>query len=79
MPWTVAARKSARFSTSGEERTLKAISLQFRCVDLQPGCNQELGEPTESKGVTESWIEFETSVGRGVGQLRIKEARPGPR
>jgi putative flavoprotein involved in K+ transport len=33
----------------------------------------ELGEPTEAGGVTESWIKFETSVGRGIGQLRLRE------
>ena len=33
----------------------------------------ELGQPTEAGGVTEAWIAFETSVGRGVGQLRLKD------
>jgi putative flavoprotein involved in K+ transport len=35
----------------------------------------ELGEPAESGGVTETWIEFETSVGRGVGHLRLKDGK----
>ena len=34
-----------------------------------------LGEPTEAAGVTESWLTFETSVGGGVGQVRLKEGR----
>ncbi|MBE7188105.1 NAD(P)/FAD-dependent oxidoreductase [Jatrophihabitans endophyticus] len=29
-------------------------------------------EPTSAEGVTEAWIEFETAVGRGRGQLRLK-------
>ncbi len=29
-------------------------------------------EPTSSDGVTEAWIEFETAVGRGKGQLRLR-------
>ena len=33
----------------------------------------DLGSPTAGGGVTESWIEFETSVGRCVGHLRIKD------
>ncbi len=28
-------------------------------------------EPTSADGVTEAWIEFETAVGRGKGQLRL--------
>ena len=35
----------------------------------------DLGEPTESGGVVESWIRFETAVGRGIGQLRLKDGR----
>ena len=35
----------------------------------------ELGEPTEAGGVTESWIKFETSVGRGIGQLRLRDGK----
>ncbi len=29
-------------------------------------------EPTSADGVTEAWIEFETAVGRGKGQLRLQ-------
>jgi putative flavoprotein involved in K+ transport len=32
-------------------------------------------EPTEADGVTEAWIEFETAVGRGRGQLRLRDGR----
>jgi len=37
------------------------------------GVADDLGEPTEGGGVTESWIEFETVIGRGVGHLRLKD------
>jgi putative flavoprotein involved in K+ transport len=32
-------------------------------------------EPTQADGVTEAWIEFETAVGRGRGQLRLRDGR----
>ena len=32
-------------------------------------------EPAEAGGVTEAWIDFETSVGRGKGQLRLRDGR----
>ena len=32
-------------------------------------------EPTESGGVTEAWITFETAVGRGLGHLRLKDGK----
>jgi putative flavoprotein involved in K+ transport len=35
----------------------------------------ELGEPAEAGGVTESWIQFETSAGRGLGQLRLRDGK----
>lgn len=35
----------------------------------------ELGEPGEGGGVTETWIKFDTSVGRGVGHLRLKDGK----
>jgi putative flavoprotein involved in K+ transport len=35
----------------------------------------DLGEPAEGGGVVESWIAFETSVGRGVGHLRLMHGK----
>ena len=35
----------------------------------------ELGEPSEAGGVADSWIRFETAVGRGVGHVRLKDGR----
>jgi putative flavoprotein involved in K+ transport len=36
---------------------------------------EHLGGASEGQGVTESWIEFETTVGRGVGYLRLVEGK----
>ena len=33
----------------------------------------DLGEPSADGGVAESWIRFETAVGRCVGHLRLKD------
>src|SRR2546430_10553655 len=35
----------------------------------------ELGEPGEAGGVTESWIKSETSAGRGIGHLRLRDGK----
>ena len=35
-------------------------------------------EPAGADGVTEAWIEFETAVGRGKGQLRLRDTDDGP-
>jgi putative flavoprotein involved in K+ transport len=32
-------------------------------------------EPTETEGVTEAWLEFETAVGRGSGHLRLRDGK----
>lgn len=33
------------------------------------------GEPTEAGGIIETWIAFETSVGRGRGHLRLRDGK----
>ena len=33
----------------------------------------QFGEPGEAGGVADSWIRFETAVGRGVGHIRLKD------
>jgi putative flavoprotein involved in K+ transport len=35
----------------------------------------ELDEPDETGGVTQSWIVFETAVGRGTGHLRLRDGK----
>ncbi|NRQ48908.1 flavin-containing monooxygenase [Aeromicrobium stalagmiti] len=46
--------------------------LQARLDDTDPSGFATTEEPTEADGVTEAWIEFETSTGRGKGHLRLK-------
>ncbi|GAC1658931.1 MAG: NAD(P)/FAD-dependent oxidoreductase [Candidatus Dormibacteraceae bacterium] len=33
------------------------------------------GEPAQADGVAETWIKFETSVGRGIGHLRLRDGK----
>ncbi len=50
--------------------------LEANAGRMQPGTftvADHLGEPTEDGGVAESWIQFETAVGRCVGHLRLKD------
>ena len=35
----------------------------------------DLGEPAEAGGVAESWIRFETAIGRCVGHLRLRDGK----
>jgi putative flavoprotein involved in K+ transport len=37
--------------------------------------HDEMGEPAAAGGITESWIAFETSVGRCVGHVRLRDGR----
>jgi putative flavoprotein involved in K+ transport len=36
---------------------------------------EDLGEPAEAGGVAESWIRFETAIGRCVGHLRLRDGK----
>ncbi len=42
---------------------------------VQPAGFGASEEPTEAGGVTEAWITFETSLGRGLGHLRLKDGK----
>src|SRR4051812_34154562 len=47
--------------------------LESNAERMQPSgfaVAEHLGEPTTGGGVTESWIQFETAVGRCIGHLR---------
>ncbi|MEP7020979.1 MAG: NAD(P)/FAD-dependent oxidoreductase, partial [Pseudonocardiales bacterium] len=60
--------------TTSEGRADIAAMLEATLPRVQP-TNWTITEgeqPTSADGVTEAWIEFETSVGRGNGQLRLK-------
>ena len=35
----------------------------------------DLGEPSEAGGITETWVKFDTGVGRGIGHLRLMEGK----
>ncbi|MBN8974312.1 MAG: nuclear transport factor 2 family protein, partial [Rhizobiales bacterium] len=51
--------------------------LKARLVDTKPS-NWRIADgedATETDGITESWIQFETDVARGFGHLRLKEGR----
>jgi putative flavoprotein involved in K+ transport len=39
------------------------------------GVAEELGAPAEGDGIIEAWIEFETSVGRCIGHLRLRHGK----
>jgi len=56
-----------------EGRDAVAAMLRATLDEIDPSGFRTSEEPTEGGGVTEAWIEFDTAVGRGRGQLRLKE------
>jgi len=56
-----------------EGRDAVADMLRATLDEIDPSGFRTSEEPTEGGGVTEAWIEFDTAVGRGRGQLRLKE------
>jgi putative flavoprotein involved in K+ transport len=63
--------------TTAEGRAAIADMLEHTLAGVQPRAWRitEGEEPTGADGVTEAWIEFETAVGRGRGQLRLRDGR----
>jgi putative flavoprotein involved in K+ transport len=60
-----------------EGRAAVAEMLRETLPGLQPG-NWRITdgeEPADAGGVIEAWIDFETAVGRGHGQLRLRDGR----
>src|SRR3954451_19085320 len=49
--------------------------LEHTLGHTQPRTWRATEPPAAADGVTEAWLEFETAVGRGHGQLRLKEGR----
>jgi putative flavoprotein involved in K+ transport len=49
--------------------------LEHTLAHTQPGSWGATEPPAVADGVTEAWLEFETAVGRGQGQLRLKDGR----
>jgi putative flavoprotein involved in K+ transport len=58
-----------------EGRTQLRDMLAARLADTAPGHWRLDGEATETDGVTEAWLTFDTAVARGRGHLRLKEGR----
>ncbi|MEN0012795.1 MAG: hypothetical protein AAGC46_05495, partial [Solirubrobacteraceae bacterium] len=76
------------FATTSFWRDLVAFSWNLKTVEDREGVTElleatldttdpsgfhTLEPPTEADGVTEAWIGFETSTGRGKGHLRLKD------
>ncbi len=81
-------RAAGMFAADSFWRDLIAFTWNLKTVEGRDGVAAMLREcldgtdpsgfrttepPQESDGVTEAWIEFETAVGRGRGQLRLKD------
>ena len=49
--------------------------LEATLAGARPSQFRITGEPKLTDGVTEAWFAFETAVGRGIGQLRLREGR----
>ncbi|HET6652253.1 MAG TPA: NAD(P)/FAD-dependent oxidoreductase [Nocardioides sp.] len=81
-------KAAAMFATDSYWRDLVAFTWNIRTVEGQSGVADLLGAvldgvdpsgfrttepPEEAGGVTTAWFEFETSVGRGKGLLRLRD------
>ncbi len=58
--------------TTVEGRDGVADLLRARLDDTDPTGLHAVEEPTETDGITDVWLEFETAVGRGSGHLRLQ-------
>jgi len=58
-----------------EGRDAIAAMLRDALPQMQPGNWAVEGEATGAEGLVESWISFETAVGRGKGHLRLKDGK----
>jgi putative flavoprotein involved in K+ transport len=85
-----AAATAELFATESYWRDLVAFTWNIRTVEGPQGVTDMLqttlghtrphgwrvtAEPTETDGVTEAWIAFETEVGRGSGLLRLIDGK----
>ncbi|MBA8824256.1 putative flavoprotein involved in K+ transport [Saccharopolyspora lacisalsi] len=61
--------------TTLEGRQEIAAMLRATLENTAPGNFTVLGEPTQTDGVTEAWLSFETEVGRGTAHLRLVDGR----
>jgi len=58
-----------------EGRDAIAAMLRDALPQMQPGNWAVEGEATGADGLVESWISFETAIGRGKGHLRLKDGK----
>src|ERR1700682_987315 len=49
--------------------------LEHTLSHTEPSGWHTTEEATETDGVTEAWLAFETAVGRGTGHLRIRDGK----
>jgi putative flavoprotein involved in K+ transport len=49
--------------------------LDHTLSHTEPSGWHTMEKPTETDGVTEAWLAFETAVGRGTGHLRIRDGK----
>jgi putative flavoprotein involved in K+ transport len=78
------------FATTSFWRDLVALTWNIKTVEGRDGVRKMLAqtldrarprefraaeEPTETGGVVEAWLEFETETGRGQGHLRLRDGQ----
>jgi putative flavoprotein involved in K+ transport len=78
------------FATTSFWRDLIALTWNLKTVEGREGVRDMLAhtlesarprdfraseEPTETGGIVESWLEFETEAGRGRGHVRLKDGK----
>ncbi len=78
------------FATTSFWRDLVALTWNLKTVEgpegvrdmlehvlesAEPSDFHTVEEPTETDGVIEAWLEFETAVGRGQGLLRLRDGK----
>jgi putative flavoprotein involved in K+ transport len=61
--------------TTVEGRAGVADMLRETLASTDPTGFHTTQEPTETDGITEAWLEFETAVGRGSGHLRLQNGK----
>ncbi|MBM4414743.1 MAG: NAD(P)/FAD-dependent oxidoreductase [Chloroflexi bacterium] len=61
--------------TTVEHRAGVAAMVAARAGDARATAWQLDGDATESHGLVEAWLTFETAVGRGIGHVRLRDGR----
>ena len=66
-------------TSEGREQIAAMLGATLAATQPSAWTITEGEEPAAAGGVTEAWIEFETAVGRGRGQLRLRDGDDGAR